>query len=52
MESLVHHVHADYLPPFVLHDARYVTEEQLAASVTAYVQHLNNAQAMKLTAEI
>lgn len=48
LESLVHHVHADYLPPFILNDARNVTAEQLEASKAAYVQHLETVQALSI----
>ncbi|WP_310829183.1 NAD(P)H-dependent oxidoreductase [Paenibacillus pedocola] len=42
--ALANYVSAVYLPPFVLHDARNVTDEQLLASSAAYLQHLAEVQ--------
>jgi putative NADPH-quinone reductase len=40
MASIANYVHADYLPLFVLHGVNNVTDEELAASRAAYVNHL------------
>ena len=50
LASLANYVSAAYLPPFVLHDARHVTEEQLLDSTAAYLHHL--AEARPVHAEI
>ncbi|WP_058303422.1 NAD(P)H-dependent oxidoreductase [Gorillibacterium timonense] len=44
MEALVVHVDAVYLPPFLLHDSRNVTDEQLVASAAAYLRYLTAAR--------
>lgn len=40
MESLANYVSAQYLPPFALHNAQNITDEQIAESQAAYVRHL------------
>lgn len=48
IQALAYHVLASYLPPFILNDARNVTDEQLAASRKAYIEHLATAQPVAL----
>lgn len=43
MQALAYHVGASPLPPFLLHDARNVTEAELAASAEAYRRYLTEA---------
>ncbi|AWB46581.1 general stress protein [Paenibacillus sp. CAA11] len=40
MEALANYVSAHYLPPFAVHNANHITDEQIAESKAAYVQHL------------
>ncbi|SFB51486.1 Flavodoxin-like fold [Cohnella sp. OV330] len=40
VEVLANYVGAHYLPPFAIHNARHVTDGQLAESLSAYVNHL------------
>ncbi|MGN7358964.1 NAD(P)H-dependent oxidoreductase [Paenibacillus sp. SAF-054] len=42
MEALANYVSAHYLPPFAVHDAHHITDEQLAEAQAAYVHHLRN----------
>ncbi|MDI4649815.1 NAD(P)H-dependent oxidoreductase [Cohnella hashimotonis] len=44
VEALANYVGAHYLPPFAIHDARHVTDEQLAESEAEYVHHLATAR--------
>ncbi|WP_379134479.1 NAD(P)H-dependent oxidoreductase [Paenibacillus sp. sgz500958] len=39
IEALANHVSALYLPPFTLHNANQVTDEEIAASGAAYLEH-------------
>ncbi|OWR32703.1 general stress protein [Saccharibacillus sp. O23] len=43
MEALARYVHADYLPPFAVHDAMHMTDERLEESKAAYLEHLARA---------
>jgi putative NADPH-quinone reductase len=40
LEALARYVGADYLPPYSLHDASHVTEEQLEQSQLQYLQYV------------
>lgn len=40
VEALANHVHAAYLPLYVLHDSRNVTDAELRDSAEAYLKHL------------
>ncbi|MBE1440856.1 NAD(P)H-dependent oxidoreductase [Paenibacillus sp. OAS669] len=44
MEALANYVSAHYLPPFALHNAHHLTDEQIASSGAAYVKHLASVQ--------
>ena len=44
IEALANYVGAHYLPPFAHHNANHATEEQIAESTAAYVQHLKSVR--------
>lgn len=50
VEALANYVSARYLPPFALHNAHHVTDEQIADSQAAYVKHLVEAQPVQYEA--
>lgn len=47
VEALANYVGALYLPPFALHNANHVTDEELAASSEAYLNHLKTVHNVK-----
>ncbi|GIP22195.1 NAD(P)H-dependent oxidoreductase [Paenibacillus sp. J22TS3] len=40
MEALANYVSGHYLPPFAVHNANQITDEQITEAQAAYVQHL------------
>lgn len=44
MEALANYVSARYLPPFAIHNARHITEDQIPAIQAAYASHLASVQ--------
>ncbi|AEI40485.1 NAD(P)H-dependent oxidoreductase [Paenibacillus mucilaginosus] len=47
VEALANYVSAHYLSPFAIHNAQHITDEQLAESQAAYVQHLERVRHVK-----
>lgn len=44
IEALANYVSAHYLPPFAIHNANHITDEQIAISQEAYVDHLRSVR--------
>ncbi|MET3942167.1 putative NADPH-quinone reductase [Paenibacillus sp. PvP094] len=44
MEALANYVGAHYLPPVAIHNTNHITDEQIAISQEAYVDHLRSVK--------
>ncbi|WP_337031748.1 NAD(P)H-dependent oxidoreductase [Paenibacillus illinoisensis] len=44
IEALANYIGAHYLPPFAIHNANHITDEQIAISQEAYVDHLRSVK--------
>ncbi|WP_426445968.1 NAD(P)H-dependent oxidoreductase [Paenibacillus sp. S-38] len=47
VEALANYVSAHYLPPFAIHNANHLTDEQIAEAQAAYVKHLADSRHVK-----